>query len=187
MPWGGAGRQNIEPPHTLEILSTFFNFCCYKCILVLLARHSSGELRCSVTALILMSNNFCIYTWQVDNVTLLLMHQVYLVNFFSFFPMPWKIQRSKLRTVWISYDLWPKTCKASIFLLIDLRENFGIISRGQNKNIEKLRLVKKTKKKTSNLLPKIQVKLIHFFPKIWRIDNIKKLKSKIAILTSRRG
>ena len=49
MPWSGAGGQNIEHPHTLEILSCFF---CFKCILVLLATHSSGELCCSAAALI---------------------------------------------------------------------------------------------------------------------------------------
>ena len=48
MPWGGAGGQNIEHPHTLAILSCF----CFKCILVLLARRSSGELLCPATALI---------------------------------------------------------------------------------------------------------------------------------------
>ena len=56
-PWGGAGGQNTEHPHTLVILSSFiylfffFFFFCFKCILVLLARHSSGELRCPATAL----------------------------------------------------------------------------------------------------------------------------------------
>ena len=49
MPLGGAGGQNIEHPHTLAILSSFF---CFKCILVLLARYSSGELCCSAIALI---------------------------------------------------------------------------------------------------------------------------------------
>ena len=49
MPQGGAGGQNIKHPHTPAILSSFF---CFKCILVLLARNSSGELRCSATALI---------------------------------------------------------------------------------------------------------------------------------------
>ena len=48
MPWGGAGGQNIEHPHTLAILSCF----CFKCILVLLAKRSSGELLCPATALI---------------------------------------------------------------------------------------------------------------------------------------
>ena len=43
MPWGGAAGQNIEHPHALAILSSFFFFC-FKCILVLLARLSSGEL-----------------------------------------------------------------------------------------------------------------------------------------------
>ena len=45
MPWGGAGGQNIEQPHTLVIFLV-------KCILVLLARRDSGELRCPATALI---------------------------------------------------------------------------------------------------------------------------------------
>ena len=54
MAWGGAGGQNIEHLHTLAILSSFF---CFKCILVLLARHSSGELRCSATALIILAGN----------------------------------------------------------------------------------------------------------------------------------
>ena len=51
-PLGGTRGQNIEHPHNLVILSSFF-FCCFKCILVLLARHSSGELRCPATALII--------------------------------------------------------------------------------------------------------------------------------------
>ena len=53
MTWGGAGGQNIEHPPALAILSSFFFFC-FKCILVLLVRHSSGELSCPVTALIYM-------------------------------------------------------------------------------------------------------------------------------------
>ena len=52
MPWGGAGGQNIEHPHTLVILSSFS--CCFKCLLVLLARQSSGELHCPATALIII-------------------------------------------------------------------------------------------------------------------------------------
>ena len=58
MPWDEAGGQNIEHPHSLAILSSFFFFFfffCFNCILVLLARHSSGELRCSVTVLITLS------------------------------------------------------------------------------------------------------------------------------------
>ena len=53
MLWGGAGSQIIEHPHTLVILSSFFFFFfCLKCILVFLVRYvSSGELRCSATAL----------------------------------------------------------------------------------------------------------------------------------------
>ena len=57
MPWRGAGGQNIEHPHTPAILSSFF---CFKSILVLLARHSSGKLFCSVTALIVH------YLWNFD-------------------------------------------------------------------------------------------------------------------------
>ena len=49
MPWGGAGGQNIEHPHTLAILSSFF---CFKCFLVLLAMRNSGKLRCPATAVI---------------------------------------------------------------------------------------------------------------------------------------
>ena len=53
MPWVGAGGQNIEYPHTLVILSS------YLCVLqmhfiVLLVMRSSGELRCSATALIII-------------------------------------------------------------------------------------------------------------------------------------
>ena len=51
MPWGGAGGQNIEHPHTLVSLSSFFFV---KYILILLARCESGELRCPATALILI-------------------------------------------------------------------------------------------------------------------------------------
>ena len=54
MPWGGAGGQNIEHPYALAIFSSFFLF--FKCILVLLARHSSGEIRYSATALIIMTS-----------------------------------------------------------------------------------------------------------------------------------
>ena len=52
MPCGRAGGQNVEHPHTLVILSSF---SCFKCILVLLVRHSSGKLRCSGTAVIVLS------------------------------------------------------------------------------------------------------------------------------------
>ena len=57
MSWGGPIGLNIEHLHILTILSlfvffVFVFFVCYKCILVLLARHISGELRCLVTALI---------------------------------------------------------------------------------------------------------------------------------------
>ena len=51
MPWGGVAGQNTEHPHTLAIFSSFF-FVCFKCILVLLARRNSGELRCRATALV---------------------------------------------------------------------------------------------------------------------------------------
>ena len=61
MPWGGAAGQNIEHPHTLAISSSlfffFFFFFFLKCILVLLARHSSGELRCSATPLMIRAGN----------------------------------------------------------------------------------------------------------------------------------
>ena len=56
MPWGGAAGQNIEHPHTLAISSSLF-FLFLKCILVLLARHSSGELRCSATPLMILAGN----------------------------------------------------------------------------------------------------------------------------------
>ena len=46
----GAGGENIEHPYTLAILNWFF--FCFNCILVLLARHSSGKLCCSATTLI---------------------------------------------------------------------------------------------------------------------------------------
>ena len=65
MPWGGAGGQNVEHPHTLAILSSFIYlfillfFFCFKCIFVLLARCSSGEIRCSATALIHLYSNKC--------------------------------------------------------------------------------------------------------------------------------
>ena len=61
MSWGGPIGLNIELLHILTILSLFVFllfyffvvfFVCYKCILVLLARHISGELRCLLTALI---------------------------------------------------------------------------------------------------------------------------------------
>ena len=48
----GAGGQNIEQPHTLANLSLFIFIFCFKCILVLLARRTSGELCCPATALI---------------------------------------------------------------------------------------------------------------------------------------
>ena len=41
MPWGGAGGQNIEHPHTPAILSSFF--FCFKCILVFWQDNSSGK------------------------------------------------------------------------------------------------------------------------------------------------
>ena len=50
MPWGGAGGQNVEYPHSFAVLSYFY--FCVKCILVLLAAHNSGELHCPATALI---------------------------------------------------------------------------------------------------------------------------------------
>ena len=46
----GLEVKNIEHPHNLAILSSFF--LASNAILVLLARHSSGELRCSGTVLI---------------------------------------------------------------------------------------------------------------------------------------
>ena len=61
MPWGGAGGQNIEHPHTLAILSSFVLLC----ILVLLARHSSGELCCLATALIGMTIEPCLKFYTV--------------------------------------------------------------------------------------------------------------------------
>ena len=63
MPLGGAGGQNVEYLHTQVILSSFF-----KCILVLLARRSSGELRCSATALIVQNNQGEIYfpVWKME-------------------------------------------------------------------------------------------------------------------------
>ena len=68
MPCGKAGGQNIEHPHTLVILSSFFFFFfflfCFKCILVLLVRRSSGELRCSGTALIFIWNEKAL-PWMV--------------------------------------------------------------------------------------------------------------------------
>ena len=51
MPWGGAGGQNIEHPHTQVSLSSVVFFF-VKWILILLARHDSGELCCPATALI---------------------------------------------------------------------------------------------------------------------------------------
>ena len=51
MPWGGAGGQNIEHPHTLVILSSFLLLQMH---LLLLARRSSGDLRCSATAFIIL-------------------------------------------------------------------------------------------------------------------------------------
>ena len=63
MPWGRAGGQNIEHLHTLVILSSFFFFC-FKCIVVLLVRHSSGDLRCSGTALIEMEE--LLLSWRVQ-------------------------------------------------------------------------------------------------------------------------
>ena len=50
MPWGGAGGQTIEHPHSLAILSSI-SFC-FKYILVLLARRNTGKLCCYATALI---------------------------------------------------------------------------------------------------------------------------------------
>ena len=51
-----AGGQNTKHPHTLPILSSFFFFFffffCFKYILVLLAKHSPGELHCPAIALI---------------------------------------------------------------------------------------------------------------------------------------
>ena len=53
MPWGWAGGQNTENPHTLVSLSSVFFFVFFvKCILILLARCDSGKLRCTETALI---------------------------------------------------------------------------------------------------------------------------------------
>ena len=56
MPWSGAAGQNIEHPHTLVILSSFF-----KCVLVLLARCNSDELRCPMTTLIVFSVTVFVY------------------------------------------------------------------------------------------------------------------------------
>ena len=57
MPLSGAGGQNIGHPHTLVSANWhfifFFFFFFVKCILILLARHDSGELRCHATDLIL--------------------------------------------------------------------------------------------------------------------------------------
>ena len=48
MPWGWLEVKKLEELHTLVSLSSFFFV---KCILILLARHDSGELRCPATAL----------------------------------------------------------------------------------------------------------------------------------------
>ena len=54
MPWGGAGGKKYRT----SSYSSDFEFISFgfKCILVLLARRSSGKLRCSGTALIFWSN-----------------------------------------------------------------------------------------------------------------------------------
>ena len=78
MPWGGAGGQNIE--HTLVILSSFFLFVlfCFKCILVLLVRRSSGELRYSAAAFIISA---------VDKIDMDVKHQsAYFFFFYLFSP-----------------------------------------------------------------------------------------------------
>ena len=46
MGWGC--RSKYRTSHTLAILSSFFFFFCFRCILVLLARRNSGELQCPV-------------------------------------------------------------------------------------------------------------------------------------------
>ena len=58
MPWGRSGGQNIDFEFIIIIIIIiifffFFFFFCFRCILVLLVRRSSGELHCSGTALII--------------------------------------------------------------------------------------------------------------------------------------
>ena len=50
MPWGGAGRKNIEQLHTLVILSSFFFWL--QMHFSFIGKAHSGELRSSATAFI---------------------------------------------------------------------------------------------------------------------------------------
>ena len=65
MPWGRAGGQNIEHPHILEILSSFFLLQMH---LVLLVRRSSGELPYSGTSLIHKGNFTCRHNFYFRSV-----------------------------------------------------------------------------------------------------------------------